>query len=238
MTKSAVPALAEGFLVDVIEYHSDILIHGCEQDSVSHWESLDYFWKLYTGSTTKRGSGAGTGSGGRAHHQEQQQQRRSKYGRINNRKQMAQIIMFACHLDAYKHDAAADNSNDDDNEDSPLGFSPMVEWDRKQWKWLKKRIEALRKSLMRVDAHEPLVDPRNENCATDDRRLNHPLFTKKYDKLVDFLQVNELLSLLRGPIERQLEINSSTNSCNRNNVQEGQLGQEPVIPQADLQAFQ
>ena len=211
MALAPVPAFAEGFLADIIEYHSDIILRGCEQHSISHWDSLDYFWKLYTGSSLT--SDIGTVSA-----QQQQQRERSKHGRISNRRRMAQIIVVCNHGDG--RDGA-----------------PMSGWPPPKWSWLKNRMDTLRKSLMRADAHEPLTDVSDENGDTVTRRLSHPLFTKKYDKLVDILVVNELVSRVRRPIERQLESNSSIHSRNGNNDQEEQVGQEHIIPQADLQTF-
>ena len=209
MARVTVPAFAEGFLADVIEYHSDKLLRGCEQDFTSHWESLNYFWKLYTGTFVASAAGS-------THHH--QQRERSKHGRICNRRRMAQIIVVCSHGDG--GDGAA-----------------MSDWSPEQWQSLKSLLDTLRKSLIRADAHEPLTDVSDENCATDTRRLRHPLFAKKYDKLVDILVVNELVSRVRHPIERQLESKSSIRSCTSNNDQEEQVGQEHIIPQADLQTF-
>lgn len=207
-----VPVLADGFVADAIEYHSDILIRGCEQDASSHWEALDFFWKLYTGRITAIGNGAG------ASRTPQPRRGRSKYGRICNRRRMAQIIVMCSQC------------KDDDH-------APMLDWSAPKWRWLRSQMDTLRESLMRADSHEPLKDPSDENCAADTRRLCHPLFSNKYEKLGDILLINEVLSPLRGPILRQLQINSSKRTFKDSCDLDDQDGQEPTIPQEDLRTF-
>jgi len=266
----ALPILAEALIADAVEYHSDVIIHGCEdeEDPVAHWESLVYFWKLLDGSTsaaisttnacTSTSTNAGTATAqqkenladvidtGAAQRVLQPQPQlhsslhlhRSKYGRIKNRKLMAQILMFACHLDAfdYVHDNSYNHHDHLRNQSSALllDISPMCQWKRRQWKWLKKKLEMLRQSLMRVDAHLPVLKVQDENCAIDSRRLNHPIFAKKYDKLITLLEVNEILSLIRPEIEKQLRASTNENPSPKTVRSQHE---ESDIAQEDLQAF-
>lgn len=238
------PAMAEGFISDVIEYHSDVLVHGCEEDAVAaNWESLCYFWRLFSGG--KANSTAYTVGTPR---QELAKDSLNSHGRICNRKKMAEIIYYACHLDPYDKIATTDDNNVDDIVAATTATTPMIvpmsQWNPKHWQWLQQEMHALRNSLLRVDASVPLLyhDQENqegENCANHDRRFAHRLFTNKYDKVDLLLKVNEHISIIRRPMEEQLLKNSSTaNNGNDNKVDSDDgSGREPEIPKADLELF-
>lgn len=183
------PEKAQDFITDVLEYHSDMIVKRCDdEDRLDHWKSLQYFWSLYPGKKC------------------------SKFGRVANRRRMAEVVVLACHLDPYEVADAhkrtttgtrsypepddASLSADDDVE--PV---PMVTWGPEHWSKLKQQLHFLRECLLRKDATRKIVRKQDERNAVDLKRSESAFYTRDLDRLLGKISVNAAISRFRRELE-------------------------------------
>jgi hypothetical protein len=81
---TTIPKTAEGIIIDSVEYLSELVISGDQEDHLENWSSLKYFWNQY-----------------------KQTEGRSKFGRLNARMRMAETTVYALHLLPYEDCGAA-----------------------------------------------------------------------------------------------------------------------------------
>lgn len=116
--------------------------------------------------------------------------------------------MVACIFDPYERDEQELLDNDTPSKYYNPDLTPMYKWDRKRWDTLKNALLKTKKLLVRQDANYNIQEV--EEDVDENYEINHDIndkkcFRKYLDKVIQLIDINQSLSLVRYPIEKQID---------------------------------
>jgi hypothetical protein len=165
-------------LTDVIEYEVEMIFSDREKRA-ERWKTLTYFWDLHPA-------------------------RNCNFGRLYLRRYLAELLVNAVGAPPY--------GTDKDEElglvtTTPRVTSPdnLAKWDVERWSDLQDDLEHIRDILLRQDAVLNLKDESMaENPEMDEERAEMASFGKKYQILIQCLEVNKAIAPIRWDLEEQI----------------------------------